>query len=184
MLISRIKTALTGFRRDDAGSVSVEFIIMMPLLFWAFMAAHVFFEGYKLSTTNLKAAYTISDVLSRETNVVDDEYIDTLVELTKFLTRPDNEIDIRVTLVRWDEDDNRYYVDWSENRGFDYAISNETIFNFTNSLPVLYDGDRVIMMETRGLYRPDFKVGIGEQELYNIVVTRPRFAPQIVFEDA
>lgn len=184
MFFTKVNTALSQFRRDDRGSVSVEFVIMMPLLFWAYMAAYVYFDGYRLSTTNLKAAYTISDVLSRETNVVDDQYIDTLVELTKFLTRPDNEIDIRVTLVRWDGDDNRYYVDWSENRGFDGEVNDGTIYQFTDSLPVLYDGDRVIMMETRGLYRPDFNVGIGEQQLYNIVVTRPRFAPQIVYDGA
>ena len=184
MFFTKVNTALSQFRRDDRGSVSVEFVIMMPLLFWAYMAAYVYFDGYRLSTTNLKAAYTISDVLSRETNVVDDQYIDKLVELTKFLTRPDNEIDIRVTLVRWDGDDNRYYVDWSENRGFDGEVNDGTIYQFTDSLPVLYDGDRVIMMETRGLYRPDFNVGIGEQQLYNIVVTRPRFAPQIVYDGA
>ncbi|WP_428928463.1 TadE/TadG family type IV pilus assembly protein [Marinibacterium sp. SX1] len=172
---------LARFADDTRGSVSVEFLIMMPLLFWAYMAAYVFFDGYRTSTTNLKAAYTVSDMLSRETQVVDDEYIDTMVELVKFLTQPDNEVDMRITLVYWSEDDNRYYVDWSEDRGFGTIITNGSIAEFEDKLPVLYDGDRVILMETRGYYDPDFNIGWKTQELYNAVVTRPRFAPQIVY---
>ncbi|MBB96847.1 MAG: hypothetical protein CML68_19895 [Rhodobacteraceae bacterium] len=173
--------ALSRFASDTKGSISVEFVMMMPLLFWAYMSAYVFFDGYRLSTTNLKAAYTVSDLLSRETQVIDDDYIDTLVQLVKFLTQPDNEVDMRITLVSWNEDDNRYYVDWSESRGLGQPINNGTIHQFFDKLPVLYDGDRVIMMETRGYYDPDFNIGWDKKELYNLVVTRPRFAPQIVY---
>lgn len=183
MLLSRTRTALKAFKQNEGGSITVEFIIMIPLLFWAFMASYVYFDGYRLSTTNLKAAYTVSDVLSRETDVVDDDYIDALVELIEFLSSPDDDVDMRVTIVTWSEDDERYYVDWSENRGFDGPVTNNNIDEFEDSLPVLYDGDRMIMMETRSLYEPDFSIGIEDQELYNIVFTRPRFVSNIAYDD-
>ena len=181
MLRNRIRTALANFRDDTSGAVTLEFVIMMPLLFWAYMSAYVFFDGYRLSTTNLKAAYTVSDLLSRETQTIDDDYIDAMRELVKFLTRPDNDIDIRITLVRWSDDDQRYYVDWSESRGLGQPVNNSTIQAFTGKLPVLFDGDRVILMETRGYYYPNFNIGMPTKELYNVVVTRPRYAPQIVY---
>ncbi|MEM8730704.1 MAG: pilus assembly protein [Pseudomonadota bacterium] len=182
MLRRLLKTAIARFGQDTRGVVSLEFALMMPLLFWTFAASYVYFDGYRLSSTNLKAAYTVSDLLSRETEVIDDTYVETLVELVKFLTRPDNEIDIRLTLVHWNDANDRYYVDWSVSRGLGDEINDGTISEYMEHLPVLSDGDRVIMMETRGYYYPDFDIGMKKKELYNVVVTRPRFAPQIVYE--
>ncbi|MGV6847698.1 MAG: TadE/TadG family type IV pilus assembly protein [Marinibacterium sp.] len=182
MSIARLFRFARRFVRDTRGAVSLEFALMMPALFLTLAGSYVYFDGYRQSTTNLKAAYTVSDLLSRETNVIDNDYLDAMVDLLRFLTRPDDNISLRVTLIYWSDQDNRYYVDWSAKRGFSTVLTNNDMASLETKLPVLADGDRAILVETRTYYNPDFNVGMTQKELYNFVVTRPRFAPQIVYQ--
>ena len=61
MTRSILKARAKAFIDDQSGNITVEFVLAMPILFWAFMACYVFFDGYRQSAANLKAAYTISD---------------------------------------------------------------------------------------------------------------------------
>lgn len=172
------------FIEGERGSVTLEFIIMMPLIFWAFMALFVFFDGYRQSSINLKAAYTISDVLSRETGFVDDDYIDTMQSLFQYLTLDGSETSMRVSVVHWDQNDERYYVDWSTIRDWsgEAALNDNNLSKIEDQLPVLAHMQRVIVVETVNSYKPIFKVGLGNQELKNLVVSNPRFAPLVVWQ--
>lgn len=181
MLKSRLLDYIRNFRDDTRGAVSIEFVMMMPLLFWAHMAIFVYFDGYRQSTVNLKAAYTIGDILSRETQEVNDTYIDSLHSMYKELTRAGSQTALRVTIVRFDETDDRYYVDWSANRGFDGAISDANIGSLHTQMPTMPDQERVILVETQNIFVPLFGIGMTNKTLYNKVFTRPRFAPQVVW---
>ncbi|MFC3117956.1 TadE/TadG family type IV pilus assembly protein [Jhaorihella thermophila] len=37
-----LRRILSGYARDERGSITVEFVLIVPLLFWAFMASYVF----------------------------------------------------------------------------------------------------------------------------------------------
>jgi Flp pilus assembly protein TadG len=174
-LINRLKL----FGAETRGSVAVEFVIMMPILFWAFMATYVFFDGYRQSAVNLKAAYTISDLISRETEILNDEYIDSMYSLMQILTRTSSSLSLRITVIRWDEADDRYYVDWSTNRQYGSNLTNATIGNIESQLPVMPDNERVILVETINTFVPALNVGMDDRQLENFVFTRPRFAPQL-----
>ena len=173
---------LRAFAAETRGSVSVEFVLVMPFLFWAFMATYVYFDGYRQSSVNLKAAYTISDLISRETNAINDDYVDAMYSLLQTLVRTNSEIKLRVSVIRYDEDDGRYYVDWSKTRGYLNARDNDNIHTIHTKLPNMPDNERVILVETRNHFVPLFDVGMGNKLLQNFVFTRPRFAPQVVFE--
>ncbi|MFT7597013.1 MAG: Flp pilus assembly protein TadG [Paracoccaceae bacterium] len=177
-LIRRLRT----FATETRGSVSVEFVLVMPFLFWAFMATYVYFDGYRQSSVNLKAAYTISDLISRETNALNDDYIDAMHSLLKTMVRTRSEIRMRISVIRFDEDDDRYYVDWSENRGFLVARDNANIAEIKHRLPSMPDNERVILVETKNFFVPLFNIGMDKKLLSNFIFTRPRFAPQVVFE--
>jgi Flp pilus assembly protein TadG len=41
---------------DDAGSVSVETVIIMPILLWVYVATFVIFDGFRTHNQNVKAA--------------------------------------------------------------------------------------------------------------------------------
>ena len=182
MFMKSLTTRLRAFAAETRGSVSVEFVLVMPFLFWAFMATYVYFDGYRQSSVNLKAAYTISDLISRETNAINDDYIDAMYSLLKTLVRTRSEVKLRISVIRYDEADDRYYVDWSETRGYDYARDNDNIRTIRHKLPNMPDNERVILVETRNHFVPLFNIGMTQKLLKNFIFTRPRFAPQVVFE--
>ena len=93
--------------RDERGSVSVEAILMFPLLIWAYMGMYVFFEGLRESNINLKATYTVADVLSRFTDedvAVTEEYMDGLHAVYNWMSRSINPVFMRVSVVTYDQE--------------------------------------------------------------------------------
>jgi hypothetical protein len=168
-------------RRED-GSQAVEFAISFPFLMWAFLSGFTYYEGYRQSSTNLKAAYTIGDMVSRETTAITDEYIDSLYAMQGLLTRASAQHALRITVVRWDEEDNRYHRDWSVGRGGFLPMTGAQLDALAVSLPVMPDDERVILVETRNTYAPAFNLGLDETVMENFVFTRPRFAPQVVYD--
>ena len=88
----KIWRAISRTARDERGSFSVEAILMFPMLVWAFMAMFVFFEGLRESNINLKATYTISDLLSRETDLIDQTYLDGMNNIYAWLSRSANPV--------------------------------------------------------------------------------------------
>jgi len=96
-MLSYIKTKLRSFRRDEEGSVIAEAVIMLPTLFAAVMATFVFFDAYRNQAINLKANYTISDALSRESEYVTNTSMINTWNLHRFLTNSPTLTRIRVT---------------------------------------------------------------------------------------
>ena len=178
-----VKPILKAFRRDTDGSVSIETAFYLPALLLVFAAIYTYFDAFKQESANLKAAYTISDLISRETNAVNNDYIDSMHALTEVLIRAGTTISLRISVIRWDQDDDRYYVDWSVNRGTQFlSWTDATISNVESRLPTMPDQERVILVETKNAVDAAFKIGLPDMNIYNFVFTRPRFAPQIVFE--
>ncbi len=182
MLTSLLKQ-LRGFRQNTEGALTVEFMLLAPLLLWTFAAIYTFFDAFRQDAVNLKAAYTISDLVSRETTELNETYIDSMYAMSQLLIRSDSATSIRISVVRWDEEDDRYYLDWSKERGDSFVEwTNATISEVEERLPVMPDQERVILVETRNDLEPAFKVGLPSLDLDNFVFSRPRFAPLVHFE--
>ena len=180
---SVIKSRVRAFWGDTDASVTVEFICAVPMLFWALAASFVFFDGFRQSAINLKAAYTIGDMISRETAAVNDDYMDSVYALHRLLTHATSSTTLRVSVVRWDEDDNRFYEDWSESRGAIDPLTTAEVLLLTDKLPTMPDSERVILVETTNSFTPTFQnVGLEAMSFDNFVFTRPRFAPQVAWE--
>lgn len=182
-MLTHLLSRLRRFRDDTRGSVTVEFALMAPLLFWTYCAGYAYFDAYRQGSVNLKAAYTIADLVSRETRALNDDYIDSMYEMTQLLTRTNSPVSLRITVVRWDEEDDRYYFDWSEGRGGVLPMTEDDMDGIETRLPVMPDGERVIVVETWNTWEPAVEMGIGTTVLNNFVFTRPRFAPQVVFSN-
>jgi len=183
MPVNRIMTFLRRFRDDTRGTVAVESIIMLPLLFWSVMAMYGFSDAFRQSSLNIKASYTVGDLLSRETNYITDDYLTTTRELFDLMTNSRSRSKVRVSVVRWNEDKKIYQRDWSKTKGGVTPLTQTDVKNLAAKLPKMPNNDRVILVETWARYYPPFNIGIEEQELYNFVFTRPRFAPQLVWKD-
>lgn len=179
---AKLRALLANFWTDTRGSVTVEFILAMPFVFWAFMATYVYFDGYHQSTANLKAAYTISDLISRETTDIDDAYVDSMFTLFGLMTHTPSDISLRISVIRWDATADRYYVNWSANRGFPAELNDGTIGAFASKLPNMPDNEIVILVETQNTFTPLFRIGLEKTKLENFVFTRPRFVDQLKWD--
>lgn len=182
-VISSFLKRLKRFRRDTDGSVTIEFAIIMPMLFWAYASSYVFFDGFRQSTINLRAAYTIGDMISRETEALTPGYIDSMYNMTQLLTRTNSPLSLRISVIRWDAADARFYLDWSQARGAVAALSDGDLTAMAERLPVMPDQERVILVETWNTWEPVLNVGLPDRSMDNFIFTRPRFAPQVVFDD-
>jgi len=175
-----MRKLLKQFGRDETGTVTVEFMIMLPLLIWCFAGMHVFFAAYRSQTINVKATYTIGDQVSRETNYITPEYVDSLNNLHEFLTNTSSPSAIRITAFEYERDDDTYRVIWSQGRGGQpNRPTDARILDVRSQLPVMPDEEIAILTEAWVDFQPGNFVGLEPFTSHEVVVTRPRFASQI-----
>ncbi|WP_298802215.1 hypothetical protein [uncultured Lentibacter sp.] len=182
MLWSLLKSRLKAFREETGGTVSIEFIIMAPIIFWAYASMFSWFDAYRQVGVHQKAAFTIADMISRETTPLDGHYIHSSRRLVQFLTRAPTLPDIRISVIRYSASRDRFFLDWSQRRGGLVALHQRDVRNWHDKLPTMVDGERIILVETKMDYTPPFLWGLMENhELSTFVFARPRFAPQVCF---
>lgn len=183
-MIAYLKNPLRRFARSTEGSTSVEAVIVFPALAVIFAVSWVYFDVMRQQSISIKANYTIGDIISRETEMLDDTYITNAREMMFHLTKSSGqEVDLRVTIVQYDEGSNTHDVIWSEKRGNWAALSDSDLPGYSDRLPLMADADQLILVETRDAYEPTFDVaGIGPFDIETYSFTRPRFASQVIFE--
>ena len=158
------------WRRED-GSMTLEFLIYAPLMFFTFLGTLAFFDAFRAEAINEKAAMTIADMLSRETGYINDTYITGTYGLLQFLTRGDATPDMRVSVVRYEEkkkganttDQDRYRLVWSEARGsgVHVAMTDNEAKTMLPKLPTLTHDERLIVVETWSDYKTFFNLGFN-----------------------
>lgn len=178
-----LSSHLQTFLDETRASLSVEAVLIVPALAWAFVSMFVFFDGFQTRNTNLKAAYAIGDVISREVNPIGPSYIDGLDGLFTYLTHDSDDTWIRVSVIKWVEDDDEYLLLWSKSTQVGPSASELDPETVRSQLPNLSDQENIIVVETSSNYDPIFNVGLGSITFANFIVTSPRFAPTIVWDD-
>jgi hypothetical protein len=178
----RIRTQLNRFARDTRASLSIEAAIMVPTLVFTLMFMFTVFDIFRFDATNSKAAYTIGDLLSRETEGVDQAYIDGMKDIFDYIVLSDEDTWIRVSVVRYDGDDDELKLVWSKGNTGTTALTDETADTIFPAIPQMSEEDIVIVVETFMPYVMPFRVGIGDFSFKNTVITRPRFSSQLNFE--
>ncbi len=181
-LLKSMKLRPFRFARDEAGSMPTEGVIASVFLVWWYVASFQFFDAYRQKNINLKAAYTVADLISRQTNEINDDFIEGLNTLFDYLTNSRVPTWIRVSSVVWDETDNRFEIAWSYATGVTAGHTTATIQAKANQIPVMPSGDSVIIVESNMAYEPIFNVGLKAQWFTTFIATRPRFNPCIAFD--
>ncbi len=188
--LDRLKRKWLRFACDDAASMSVEFIMMAPLMIWAFISTLQFFDAYRAELISTKAAITIADMYSREAGNIDPNYLNGTRDLLKFLTLAEDNPDYRVTVFFWRENQEDYRVSWSRNRGNHTNMNNDDLNLVAGRLPKLVDQERAILIETWTDYTPRYYSGkiplVGDTalkplEFSTFIVTSPR-EPQLCWK--
>ncbi len=177
---------LRRFFREETGVLSTEAVLILPLLMWGYLGLFTMFDAFRLQNINVRAAYTISDMLSRETEDVTPDFLAGLNSIFALLIRSPYPTVLRVTVVRYDEANDDMILVWSHvagGTGGKVPITEATMDEFDNRIPVMANAATGIVVETWGGFVPMLNIGIDAQYFENFVVTRPRFGPQLKCPD-
>lgn len=178
-----IKRFIRKFSRREEGLITVESMLVLPMLFWSVFASYTYFDSYRQSTLNIKAAYAVADIISRERSVVDDNYIDTMQELMETMVSTRAPVSIRISYMIYEDSTELHDIIWSCMRGDAYKKrwSNEDAALIKDFLPTMPDNGRMIVVETDNTYRAPFNIGFdfGDYSMGNFVFTHPRVFDQI-----
>jgi hypothetical protein len=175
--------AFGRFLHSERGSFTVEAVVVFPLLVWAYTAMFVFWDAFKTENINLKATYTIADMISREQATICTDYVAGANSIYAFLNSGDSNHRLRVTAVRQLPDSNGDgspdYEFWSIPFPADGLPAHTDETQFLPLLPIMADFDSVIIVTAATDWQPLFNTGLSARTLSETVVTSPRFAPRI-----
>ena len=174
-----------SFFRSELGTVTVETVVIFPLLVWAYTAMFVFWDAFKTENINLKSAYTIADMISREQRMIDDTYIEGARTIYRFLNAGNDNQQVRVSVVslRVDALGNEVHeLEWSY--GTEGLACYTDVALLEPRIPIMAPGDQVIVVDTAADWEPVFNVGLPARQMRETVVTSPRFVPRVLCSGA
>ncbi len=182
-----MKSWISRFRNDERGSVMLEAVITLPLLIWAIGATYEFFEVHRYNSARDKASYTIADMISREMLPITPSYLNNAKTVFDTIANDNGENALRVSVIKYDADTNEYSIKWSEVRGTTRlnALSTADVKTAHAILPVMRDGEELIVVDSLSEYPPMFDIWFGDgMDVATHVITSPRFAPQINWDNS
>lgn len=171
---------ISRFWKDESAAVTMETVIVVPLLAWTFSGSFIFFDAYRTYNSSVKATYAIADIISRQTNTVFAYDIDGMASLFEHLVRNTGEVQLRVTQISWDGTD--FSVDWSDATGGQARLFDANMEDMADQFPPMAVSERLILVESFIPYRPAFDVGLDIVTFTNFTFTRPRYAGQVPFD--
>lgn len=170
------------FLKDESGVLLAEALILLPLLIWGFLALFVYWDVFRTMNVTQKAAYSISDLLSRQA-IVTPAFVDGMQDVLNFLTFGAPQSKLRITSLQYNGVTDKYELLFSRSPGGKMtAHTNATIQDLKTRIPIMSSLDSVIVVETEVDYSPSFDTGVmnvasgvTDQTFTQFIVTRPRF---------
>jgi hypothetical protein len=187
-LMSRLRQPFHRFAGEERGTVLAEGVIALPILLWAYVGLFAYWDAFRSLNTLQKAAYTISDMISREnptTTSLTSAYVVGMDKVLEYLIDADTDAKLRVTSVTWSDTNQRFEVHWSRSP-YDQLpeMTTDMLQAYAGHIPSMTAGDYVIIVEVQMPYTPAFNVGLSPQTFGQFIVTRPRFIPCIPMDSA
>jgi Flp pilus assembly protein TadG len=183
--MTAFKHALRRFRDDESGLVMAEFIVTLPMLIWVFMALFAYWDVFRSMNTAQKAAYSVSDLISRQNNDVPEAFLDGMQSVMEYILPAGLSANMRFTSVKWNSTSNKFEVIWSRTRGSLTPYNSATLQAVAGQIPMMAPTDTVVILETSVPYQPVFNVGLAANyEIKEFIVTRPRFLNKICIQGA
>ncbi len=182
----------TGFLKDQRGSGIVEFVIVFPLLIWAFVGIFLFWDVFRAMNLAQKATFIVADNLSRSSAAVKRADIDGLADLLGYLSEVQpaagESVRLRVSSIKWNATTNMHAVGWSYTAdNAQPVLTNATLAPLSSQIPTLTAFETVLLIESEVSYVPalaggtvgGFTIGVGSRTMKEFVVIRPRFIPKV-----
>jgi hypothetical protein len=180
----RIASTARRYRRSDLGSMSIETVLVLPVILTGMLLTYTYFSAFQVKSMANKAAYTVSDYVSRQTDPIDADFVEGLSSIYGYLTNTGTKA-LRLSSFTWSDIDGSpdYKLEWSYAADGGAALNDESYTSLVSRLPILTSGETVLMLETTTDWVPIFNVGLEDLTFEDIVATKPRFATQVLFDD-
>ncbi|TVP70697.1 MAG: hypothetical protein EA339_12340 [Rhodobacteraceae bacterium] len=108
-----LSARLLQFREDHRGSMTIELIIVIPILLWAYLATIIFFDAFRARTEAQSAALNVADLISRQTDTITVDYLEGLNDVYDVLTFRTRQTRLRISSIAYSEAIDDYVVLWS-----------------------------------------------------------------------
>ena len=182
--IRTMSASLRRFRQREDGYLVVESALILPFLLWAFVALYSYWDSYRAVTQVQKATFAVADLISREQRPVNNAYINGMRMTMDTILPGDMDSELRVTSIKWVLANNRFEVEWSaKSGGLAPLLTTGTLGPLVAKIPAMSDGDTAVIVESWVDYNATFVLGgVQDMRMSQFVVTRPRFAPRIVYQ--
>jgi Flp pilus assembly protein TadG len=196
------------FAADQRGNLSVEAVLMLPVLVWTMIAFFAFWDVYRINYLAKKATFTVADIISRERAQIQQSFILRYANVFAYaVERPiamttsnatSMPFAMRVTSLGFTETNsgNTTTIMWSMST--DPARmplrSTSGIADLQDRIPAMMDGDNIIVVETHVYWSPNFfrptrgtapSLDILEdlqtRTIETVTTVRPRFVPRVCF---
>lgn len=174
------------FLDDQHGSVTMEFMVAMPLLVGWLVGSFVMFDMFWSYSQSEKATYVVGDLVSRVDAVSDalfDEYYLVYAQMTP---RAAGERIVRISSIGFES--GAYVQRWSRVEDADGLPGLGGIVPLTDAtlpldiLPALAEFDSVLLVETFTPFSPLAQwFGIEPFTILNRITLRPRFVREITY---
>lgn len=183
-----LRQSLRSFSRDERATVLVEFLFLVPMMIWGFIALVVYWDVFRTINVSQKAAYSIADLMSRQV-IVKQTFLDGMDDILTFLTPGSTSSWVRVTSLRWDEGlantttDDKYVLIFSNTSNTTKApkYTQASIQALKPLIPSIDNLTSVVIVETWVDYAPDFDIGVlnmapglAPRTFDQFIVTKPR----------
>jgi Flp pilus assembly protein TadG len=179
-----LKQAIRDFHEDESGLILAEFVIVLPMLIWAFMALFVYWDVFRSMNTAQKGAYAISDLISRQNNDIPVSYLDGMQAVMEYILPANQNAKMRFTSVKWSVPNNRFEVIWSRSPSAAMPQMTTTMLqSYANQIPIMAPTDSVMIVESSVPYTTPIDVGLAASYVFDeFIVTRPRFLTKICLQ--
>lgn len=182
--LNTLHMRLRRFADDECGTVTIEAVMILPMLFWCIVSMYGYWDVFRVNNTFQKATHTVSNIISRtkKSTALSEADMRGYYDMINYLMNTDEGISIRITEYTYYDAGAYYHRNWSCSMGKLPELTDADLAVMKTRLPLLKNGDVHVMLEARYDYDPPFDVSfmymdmgsIEEMELKEMVIDRPR----------
>jgi len=178
---ARLRRAARRFAARTSGSMTVEALFIVPVMMLGMTGFYAFWDAYKTQNVVQKAAYAVSDMLSREMIPATPAFIDGLDRTLEYLVGSD--VRVRVTSIRRTADGplglQGLDVLWSYSPGnVMLPLTEATLTEVETDIPMMAVGSNMVVFEVSVPYSPVTEI-LELDTIRETVAMRPRFLPTL-----
>ncbi|PIB24695.1 hypothetical protein BFP76_05795 [Amylibacter kogurei] len=177
---------LKRFGRSESGTMTVEAVLMFPIMYWLIIFGPVLFDIVREKTSVVRNSFTIADIISREENVTE-ETMEFYESMFASLMPQSSRTGLRVTsIVRDEVNPDDYDVRWSHGNISDRPEIASRLDEMDELIPFIEPGESILYVEGFQTYSSvisysfaGWNLGWRDKELGHNLFIRPRYFAEV-----